>query len=299
MQHGPTLFSQHDPSQKRTPLRARRRRAHLSLFLLLLAALTISAVGIHWLSYQPQLSIEQITIEGTRMVPPELIRSYVESQLDRAGSSFISPRNIFLYSKGAIEKHLAQEFARVRSAKLSRPSLMSRTLVVSIEEHEAFAKWCASADRCYLMDDTGYILDTADASSTESVSTQYVFSGGIGDATGSLASTSVEIPIGRTFVSAHVPGILSLLQLLGQSGFSPQGANVVSDEDFVVPLSDGFILKASFGANANTLVKNLQLVLSSDDLKGKEDQLEYIDLRFGNRVYYKLKGQGQTTSTTH
>jgi len=40
-------------------------------------------------------------------------------------------------------------------------------------------------------------------------------------------------------------------------------------------------------------VKNLELVLSSDVLKGKTDALEYVDLRFGNRVYYKLKGQKQ------
>jgi hypothetical protein len=34
----------------------------------------------------------------------------------------------------------------------------------------------------------------------------------------------------------------------------------------------------------------LQLVLSSDALTGKESELQYVDLRFGDRVYYKLQG---------
>jgi hypothetical protein len=42
----------------------------------------------------------------------------------------------------------------------------------------------------------------------------------------------------------------------------------------------------------------LELVLSSDALQGKEGQLEYIDLRFGDRVYYKLRGQEEVTGAT-
>ena len=45
------------------------------------------------------------------------------------------------------------------------------------------------------------------------------------------------------------------------------------------------------------MVRNLQLVLSSNPLNGKASDLQYIDLRFGNRVYYKLKGEAEATST--
>ena len=44
-------------------------------------------------------------------------------------------------------------------------------------------------------------------------------------------------------------------------------------------------------------MKNLQLVLSSGPLKGKDSELEYVDLRFNNRVYYKLKGEVETSNT--
>ena len=106
-------------------------------------------------------------------------------------------------------------------------------------------------------------------------------------------------------MGAHLPGILALLQILSQTGYAATGATVQNAQDFWVPLSigqpasgQGFYIKASFGEDPNSIVNNLQLVLSSDALAGKFDQLEYVDLRFGDRVYYKLRG-GAETQTAH
>jgi hypothetical protein len=60
-----------------------------------------------------------------------------------------------------------------------------------------------------------------------------------------------------------------------------------------VHFTDGFDLKVSFGADPATLVRNLRLVLASEALEGKEADIEYVDLRFGDRVFYKLKGKDQ------
>lgn len=133
------------------------------------------------------------------------------------------------------------------------------------------------------MDKTGFVYEKASEAST-TLATSYVFAGALAAATGSSAT------IGSTFAPGHLDGLLALLQFLSADGFTPQGANVADDEDFAVPLANSFYLKASFGENAEDLAKNLQLVLSSDQISGKEDQLEYVDLRFGDRVYYKFKG---------
>jgi len=89
-------------------------------------------------------------------------------------------------------------------------------------------------------------------------------------------------------------GILALLQLLQESGFRPIGAEVENTQDFSIPLEKSFSIKASFGANGEDLIKNLTLVLESERLKGREAEVEYIDLRFGNKVYFKFKGMSET-----
>ena len=79
--------------------------------------------------------------------------------------------------------------------------------------------------------------------------------------------------------------------MLRDAGAAPLGAQLENETDISVPLADGYYIKASFGEDPSELTKNLALILSSDAIKGKIDELEYIDLRFGNRVYYKFKGE--------
>ena len=86
--------------------------------------------------------------------------------------------------------------------------------------------------------------------------------------------------------------------MLANAGFMSTSAHVESSQDFWVYLERGYYLKASFGEDPSQLVRNLNLVLSSSALTGKQDQIEYIDLRFGDRVYYKLVGQAESPSTS-
>ena len=193
-----------------------------------------------------------------------------------------SRSNVLLYPREHIERSLENFFPRIKSAQVSRESLLATAIMVAVEERNPYAQWCAE-NECYLMDEEGFIFDAVAASATSSIlATQYVFRGG-------LASSSQVI--GQRFAAGHLPGILVLLKLLGQGGFSPLGGSIENDQDFVVRFNEGFAMKFSFGQDAQTLTKNLQLVLGSEPLKGKESQLEYIDLRFDNRVYYKLRGE--------
>ena len=63
-------------------------------------------------------------------------------------------------------------------------------------------------------------------------------------------------------------------------------------------LADGYFVRASFGQDARALSQNLKLVTVTDPLKSKIKSLEYIDLRFGDRVYYKLVGTAENATST-
>ncbi len=274
------------------PLRARRRRirALWAFGVLLLCAALFYAVS--WASYLPQYNVSDITISGAKDMNEEVIKRSLEAVLDDGSYRVLSRRNIFLYPQANLEEVLVQSFPLIKSARITRPSMLATTLVVTIEEREPFARWCTNDDTgCYLMDESGFIYtsipeNTGTTTPQTTPSTLYVFKGDIDSSTD---------PVGQWFVQAHLPGLLSLLKFVGQAGFTVLGAEV-DGQDILVRLKEGFVLKASFGADANMLAKNLELVLSSDVLKGKSDSLEYVDLRFGNRVYYKLKGQSETST---
>ncbi len=242
-----------------------------------------------------------MTVSNAHGVSDELIRRSLETVLDDGAFHILSRRNVLLYPRAKMEEHIVQSFPIIKSAQVAGTSFLSTSLVVTVEEREPFALWCGTEQGdCYFMDESGFIYAPVPAQASYATSTtHYIFRGGLppasaGGAQGGTASSTH--PIGQSFVRAHLPGLLSLLKFLGQAGFTPLQVHVEGEQDIIVELQDGFVLKASFGADAGTLVKNLQLVLSSDVLQGKRSSLEYVDLRFGNRVYYKLKGQAEVSN---
>ena len=284
-------------------LRARRRRKRALIALVLLALIGGAVWAVSFVSYLPRFTVSVISVEGAHAVSSHLVSNYVESILNDGTYHLLSRSNIFLYPWSEIEKDIVEYFPRIKSASVSRESMLSTTLHIVLEERQPFALWCSSAEgvKCYFMDDGGFIFAEAVSTST----TEYVFRGGLAASTSSTSSPQAN-PIGETFIKAHLPGLLTLLRSLGQAGFNPRGAAIVNEQDFSVPLVSAqgsgqaeFMLKASFGEDAGALARNLGLVLSSDPLKEKEDQIEYIDLRFGNRVYYRLKGGAQVESTNN
>ncbi len=288
MQGQAPLFAARAPQtpKRPMPLRARRRRVRAAIALGVFIVLFALGYGIHYISYLPQFNIQTITVAGTKDVSPQLVSDYVQTILNDGSYHLLSRSNILLYPRMVIEKDVAGYFPRIASAAVSRPSMLSTNLAVTVTERQTFALWCVPPASCYQIDSGGFIF--AETPTTTATSTEYVFQG-------SVATTTS--PIGQTFVPAHLPALVALLTQLGQSGFTPLGASVENDTDFSVPLVRGYFVKASFGENASTLVKNLQLVLASGPLQGNESKLEYIDLRFGDRVYYKLLGQTQASST--
>ena len=295
------LFSTRPPEPRRAmPLRARRRR-WLALKIFAVVLVIAGAVwGVSYASYLPQFSVQTINISGAENVPADLIQSYALTILDDGSHHFISRDNIFIYPRAVLERDIVGYFPRINSASVSRPDYFSTTLDIQVTERQPYALWCDDSGSCYQMDSGGFIFAEASASSTPDSArpqTSYIFKGGLSDPEASSTPGSIpSSPIGESYVPAHLPGIVALLKYLGQSGFNPEGVTVESDQDFSIPLTEGFFLKASFGEDAETLTHNLQLVLAPDALQGKEAELEYVDLRFGDRVYYKLNGQDQATS---
>lgn len=261
------------------PLRVRKRRRRAIYAGLSLVAIGALFYAAHRISYFPQYTIQSVEVSGTSALDPVQIRDQVESALG-TGSSFISPRFIFSYDARKIERALEASTMRIARVRISRANLLSTTLDVAIDERAPFARWCADAG-CYLIDQTGFVF-AASASSTDTVAEPFVFSGGLASSTD---------PLGQYLAPAHFPSALAIMRALGQAGFAPVAAHFDSDTDFSITFDSGLTLYASFGAEPPELVRNLKLVLASDALKDHLSDLEYVDLRFGQRVFYKLKGE--------
>lgn len=273
-----------EPPRRVSPLRQKRRRARLATLGMVLIALAAAAYAVHFVSYLDSLIVSEVRVTGMQKIEPSIVQSYVESELSNDSWRYFSRSNIFLYSREEIEAGIVAAFPRVKTAQISRTALFSQELIVDIQEREQYALWCRSDTECYAMDDAGYIFTAMATTTGEDLKTIYRFSGGL-DAE----------PIGANLVPQYFAGTLQLLATVQkETGLIPYRIDILRDQDFHVYVSQGFFIKASLGQDAGALARNLELVLDSEALRDRIAEIEYVDMRFGNRVYYKMKGEEQS-----
>lgn len=209
---------------------------------------------------------------------PGDVSNFVIEQLRAGAGGFIARDNIFAYPKEELRAGIVRTFPRLKSVRIGRGGMFGTTLIVNVDEHTAYATWCTESNACYVFNDTGLIFAGTERAGKPEL--PYTFIGGLGE----------QAPVGAVFLPEKLRGVLDLLQRMREARFVPVSVHVLDTQDYTIALSNGFTIKASFGQDIDTIVHNLELVSVSPVLRGKEANLEYIDLRFGNRVYYKFKG---------
>lgn len=261
------------PKQRPVRLRTRRRNQRImtSVYCVLAA---IGLIGIFGAAtHIQQLAVSDVTVSGAKQLAPESLTDSVHARLSSGNFELFSRKNIFLYPKRSIEAGLSQEFPRIKTVEVARESLLASALVVLVEERAPYASWCTDS-ACFVLDSRGFIF----AEKTETPEREYVFYGGL---------VATKSPIGQVFLEGRLHGVISLMDALKNAGYPPQSFAVRSETDFAITLASGQQLLGSFEQSNDVFLRNLTTTLESESLQGKFETLQYIDLRFGNRVYYK------------
>jgi cell division septal protein FtsQ len=268
--------------KKPTSLKTRRRRIRIAILIGGLVIVALLLYAVHWFSYRPSVRIQDISVRGAMLQEPGDVSGYVRQLLDQGSGGFIARDNIFAYPKEELRAGVIRTFPRLKSVRIGRGGAFGTTLIVNVDERRAYATWCRDADNCFVFDEGGLVFaGTVRAGKPE---LPYIFYGGLDGG-----------PVGMVFLPEQLRGVIDLLQRMREARFTPVSVHVLDAQDYTIELSNGFTIKASFGQDIDTIVHNLQLVSVSPALRGKEADLEYIDLRFGNRVYYKFKGVEKPT----
>lgn len=259
-------------------LRAQRRRRRLLFAGLAVLVLSIVLALLAWVSHHERLVINEVRVSGTEVLATPVVAAFVAAELDDGKLHFVARDNIFLYPKDAVENALAETFPRVAQVEISRQSLLGQGLLVSITEREPYARWCKDGnDACYLIDRDGLVFA---AQRDESQTTEpYIFTGGsLGNAV-----------IGERVLPLYFMDVRTFLEELTVVDVAPRRIEIINEHDFEVLPESGPRIRVSFAQLGDTLglIGTLRTVLESEALEGRLDEISYIDLRFGDKVYYK------------
>lgn len=261
----------------RSPRLARKekkRKAQKIIFFALLS-LVLLVAAMYGFS-RPVFRITEIDVSGSSRVPEANVIEAVRQGIAGTYFGFIPKAHTLLYPKTALKEELIKEFPAFSKVSLSLGSLAA--LHVAVREREPQALWCAGVSGCFLVDETGFAFAPADLG-TEKL--YYRFE-----------KEATSSPLGTEVMSAdRLAASIAFLKELEKLGFNPERLLLEREQDVEVVLSGNARLLLKEGDYAHALT-NLQTLLTQGDvlpLAGSSLKVEYIDLRYGNKIYFKPK----------
>ena len=273
-------------SPRLTELKKHRQRTILNKILISLLGFAIIFSFLVYLSRLNNLNINEIEISGNKVLDTEIVRATAEELIAGKYLWLFPKTNIFLYPANNIKSGLFNKFKRLKDINLSVKN--NKILEISLTERIAQYTWCgpiptATEENCYFTDESGYIFDEAPYFSGN---VYFKFYG------------NVDNPIGSYFLKQNFKQLISFKDILIDLGLKPVALYITTDGDIQVFLSGGttlvdtpkIILKEN--ADFQNVAENLQAALNTEPLQSKFKnnyaKLQYIDLRFGNKVYDKF-----------
>ncbi|MES2315402.1 MAG: hypothetical protein V4486_01555 [Patescibacteria group bacterium] len=246
--------------------------------------------GLSLLTRIDKFNITQVEATGNRVVDTGEIRTIALENLE-GNYLYIFPKtNFLLYPKVDIQKELEAKFPRLQNISFSIKN--DRVLEISMTERDGLYTWCGDNpatnndknEKCYFMDNTGYIFDEAP-----------YFSGNVYF---KFYDGGLETGVGEYYEPAIFSNLITFKKDLDALGLKDIAITVTKDDEIKVVLSPKappapnpqLILKKD--ADLSKIIENLQTALTTEplqtDFKKNYGKLNYIDLRFGNKVYWKF-----------
>jgi hypothetical protein len=241
-----------------------------------------------------QVAIRSVLFEGNKAVSDEELFALVTPHLEGTYAHLLSRRNIFIFPKDAIEADILTSFVRIESVVIDREGLSK--ILVAVVERDPAGLWCGPAivgspvatASCYFIDETALAFAVAPRMNGGS----FV-----------IYERALPLkPIGKTLESSE--GFNELGHLI--DSFATLGFNtrrVIWKEDALELVTmfstktgeEGVRLRVPLAGPYEQAFTNLASIVQSQKSKkvGADEEpfvfvdLEYIDLRFENKIFYK------------
>ncbi|PJE58480.1 MAG: hypothetical protein COU81_00515 [Candidatus Portnoybacteria bacterium CG10_big_fil_rev_8_21_14_0_10_36_7] len=271
-------------------LKRKRQKILRNKILIFFFLSVILFFGLSFATRFEKINIKNIEVIGNKVLEAEIIKNIVTKEMQNYYYFIVPKTSVLFYPKNQIERVLLNKFKRIKEISVEVKN--EQILEIYLSERKAAYTWCGedilteekitTKENCYFMSSDGYIFDKAPYFSGAVYFKFY----GVGK-------------IGSLFSPENFNNLISFKDSVTSMGLRPNTFNLKNDGDIELYLaSNSSILnspKILFKKDGNLIkiTENLQSAISTDplktNLKDKYDTLLYIDLRFGNKIYYKFR----------
>ncbi len=223
------------------------------------------------------MKIKNVNILGVQEIKENDLKEIVWKDLDTKYLWLFSKDNIFIYPRKKIIGDVLKDFPKIRSASVDLDFPDSVNL--KIDERMPYALWCgdATSTDCYFVDEEGYIFGTADDYSNDKFFRYY-------------KNLGADIFIRQSiFDLKKFEDLDSFVVFLTGLEISPYKMVYKDDRNCEIYFGEGTKIIFDSTMDMKDIINNFQSILNMDEFSDVENlkKLEYVDLRFGNKIFYK------------
>lgn len=251
-----------------------------------------------YFSSNNHIVIDNIVITGNHIINTQDIEGNVNKNLNGKYLYLFNKANTFIYPNKQIYNDLLKSFPRIDKLSIYRENL--KTLHIDLTERMGSYLYCGSkipevindvGENCYFINNDGYIFDKAPYFSGNVYFKYYIqiFDNGL----------PVENPLMKNILSADdFHKMVRFIDGITVIGFKPiymemnqSGINTIYLNHGTQDITPTIVFKN--GSDLELILNNLSVAMSkkefADEINSKYTKLQYIDLRFNNKVLYKFQ----------
>lgn len=230
---------------------------------------------LYWLFFSPSFAIASITVQGSFAFTPDTLKNMIAQQLGGTRWSVVPTRNIFAFESEVLGRAIKEQFAVEQVyVKKDRP----RRIVITVSEKPREAIWSAR-NESYALDSQGAIIGLQSTDHRLPLPIVYDLSGAVVELKQQVISPATLAFISKLWQEENI-------KILQPRYFTMPKTNA-TDLTLQVGDSNGWNIYFDATMPLPDQLNALDLTLRNSVSALKRPKLDYIDLRFGERVYVK------------
>lgn len=289
-------------SSKRHAKRRKQRKIRLILRITILAVIVLFLIYITNANF---LRIQKIIVNETQYADRNAIENMIKTQLEGRYMGLFSKSNALIFSRSKISREIRKNFPSIQQVDVSLKGLSQ--IEVRLTEHEGSSIWCDipvtpattlvhdeetgenkmsaipqvvnsfSDANCYFMNANGMIFAKAEYNNDSEVIKTFGFI--------KTDAINQEYSTPKTFKN-----LVEFVKLLRRLNIVADQIWTIDGEVYAFVTKENVEIYIDGSEDMVATFNNLETVINRDAINQAQfANIDYIDLRFGNRVFYKLK----------
>ncbi|MFH0929721.1 MAG: FtsQ-type POTRA domain-containing protein [Candidatus Moraniibacteriota bacterium] len=264
------------------PRKEKKRERKFSRVLFWLLLLGFLGICGYILLFSPYLDVDAVSIDGNQDISKREIADQVAESIGGKYFNIFPKRNFFFVNKKDINAALESNFDQLEVASIEKkfPGIIS----IQVTERKPELVWC-SGGVCYFVDRGGLAYGGAVGTNEELRERGFLTV---------IDDSAVPVDLGKTKISPDYIGFIEAANLMLRDDLRLDPAESfhtagIASREISVKNQEGWTVKLGSEFSIEDAKKVIQTLFEKELNEEVRKNLDYLDLRIKNKIYYKIR----------